>query len=85
MIPSKSALAENGEKVSEDSSNADVAVLRLSRPPMESFEELSRFVRDQYFLTAPAGFASELWNSFVATMLIHLSYYVEQQSFTLIL
>jgi len=40
MIPSKSTLADNGEKVSEDSSNADAAVYEHEQAPFddEDFE-----------------------------------------------
>jgi hypothetical protein len=38
MIPSKSTLAENGEKVSEDSSNADAAVCEHEQSPSDDEE-----------------------------------------------
>jgi hypothetical protein len=38
MIPSKSTLAENREKVSEDSSNADVAVCEHNQSPSNNEE-----------------------------------------------
>jgi hypothetical protein len=38
MIPSKLTLAENGEKVSEDSSNADAAVSEHEQSPSDDEE-----------------------------------------------
>ena len=38
MITSKSTLAENGEKVSEDSSNADAAVCEHEQSPSDDEE-----------------------------------------------
>jgi hypothetical protein len=38
MIPSKSTLADNGEKVSEDSSNADAAVCEHEQAPTDNEE-----------------------------------------------
>jgi hypothetical protein len=38
MIPSKSTLAENGEKASEDSSNADAVVCEHEQSPSDDEE-----------------------------------------------
>jgi len=38
MIPSKSTLADNGKKVSEDSSNADAAVWKREQAPFDDEE-----------------------------------------------
>jgi len=38
MIPSKSTLADNGEKVSEDSSNGDAAVCEHEQSPSDDEE-----------------------------------------------
>ena len=41
MIPSKSILADNGEKVSEDSRNADAAVYEHEQSPSDDEESLN--------------------------------------------